>query len=134
MQQQTSTNEKNYHHGRSVFPAAAGYFIAGTGLGAALALLFAPKPGKELREDIVAKTQAGIDTARQTAVEIQHRTGELVDSVKKNALALTDIWKSPEQDMSSSPDGSTREGIERMENETRGGNGKHTARKPSNIV
>lgn len=134
MHQQTSTNEKNYHERRSVIPAAAGYFIAGTGLGAALALLFAPKPGKELREDIAAKTQAGIDTARQTALELQHRTGELVDSAKKNALALTDIWRSPEQASSSSPDGGTREGIERMENEVANGKGKHTARKPSNIV
>lgn len=135
MQNQERTTNQRYNGRISRIPAA-GYLIAGTGIGAALALLFAPRPGRELRHDIAVKTHEGIDTARKTAVEIQQRTGEIVNSVKKNALALTDIWRTPAlaPDVVSSPDGSIQDGIDRLQNESPNFRTRQSTRKQSNIV
>ena len=37
------------------------YLIAGTGIGAALGLLFAPKSGEEIRNDLSSQAQHGMD-------------------------------------------------------------------------
>jgi gas vesicle protein len=42
------------------------YFLVGTGLGAVVALLFAPKTGRELRENIAETTRRGVDKASET--------------------------------------------------------------------
>ncbi len=46
-----------------------GYLLLGGLLGAAAALLFAPKSGRELRSDIADATRVGVDTARDKAGE-----------------------------------------------------------------
>ena len=43
------------------------YLLIGGGIGAMLALLFAPKSGQELRGDIADVTRKGIDRTRETA-------------------------------------------------------------------
>ena len=40
------------------------FFLVGAGIGAVLALLFAPKSGEELRNDIADATRKGIDDHR----------------------------------------------------------------------
>ena len=54
-----------------------GYFLVGAGLGATVALLFAPKAGRELRGDIVNTTYKGIDYADEGAKEIGHRVANV---------------------------------------------------------
>lgn len=45
------------------------YFLAGMGLGAVVALLFAPRSGKETREYISTKAEEGRDYIRQKSEE-----------------------------------------------------------------
>lgn len=74
-------------------------FLAGGVLGAVIALLYAPKPGKELRSDI--KTKAGeiaedaeeyVSAARNKAVDIinegKKRSEVLIAEAKKRAESL----------------------------------------------
>lgn len=56
------------------------FLLVGAGLGATLALLFAPKPGRELRSDIADYTQRGLDAANQGARQLGSRAGELYDA------------------------------------------------------
>ncbi|MGB8510002.1 MAG: YtxH domain-containing protein, partial [Pyrinomonadaceae bacterium] len=42
------------------------YFVIGGTVGAIMALLFAPKSGRELREDLADATRKGVDGARET--------------------------------------------------------------------
>ena len=44
------------------------YLLIGGGIGALLALLFAPKSGEELRGDIADVTRKGIEKGKETAV------------------------------------------------------------------
>jgi len=43
------------------------YLLIGGGIGAVIALLFAPKSGQELRGDIADATRKGIDRSREAA-------------------------------------------------------------------
>lgn len=52
------------------------YLLIGGGIGAILALLFAPKSGQELRGDIADATRKGIDKSREAAHELGQRAGE----------------------------------------------------------
>ncbi|MBC7910097.1 MAG: YtxH domain-containing protein, partial [Pyrinomonadaceae bacterium] len=49
------------------------YLLIGGGIGAILALLFAPKSGQELRGDIADVTRKGIDRTRETATQLGSR-------------------------------------------------------------
>jgi gas vesicle protein len=53
------------------------YLLIGGGLGAILALLFAPKTGSELRGDIADATRRGIDRSREAAQQLGDRAGGL---------------------------------------------------------
>lgn len=52
------------------------YLLIGGGIGAVIALLFAPKSGQELREDIADVTRKGIDRTRDAALYARDRAGE----------------------------------------------------------
>jgi len=52
------------------------YLLIGGGIGAILALLFAPKSGHELRGDIADATRKGIDRSREAAQQLTDRAGE----------------------------------------------------------
>ena len=75
------------------------YLIIGGGIGAILALLFAPKSGVELREDIADVTRKGLEKGREAAGQIgdyageyyevaKDKTGELYQSAQEKAEAL----------------------------------------------
>ena len=51
-------------------------FLLGGAVGAVVALLFAPKSGRELRGDIADVTRKGVDTARERANEYYDTTRE----------------------------------------------------------
>jgi gas vesicle protein len=51
-------------------------FAIGATVGAVVALLFAPKSGRELREDLADATRKGVDRARETGSQLSARAGE----------------------------------------------------------
>lgn len=59
-----------------------GYFLAGLGIGAAIALLLAPRSGEETREYLRERYDDARDLAQRKARELKERTGELVDKGK----------------------------------------------------
>ena len=61
------------------------YFLVGAGIGAVLALLFAPKSGEELRNDIADATRKGIDKSRETAAQLGQKANEYYDTGKQKA-------------------------------------------------
>jgi len=72
------------------------FFLVGAGIGAVLALLFAPKSGEELRNDIADATRKGIDRSRDAAQQLgakateyydtgRAKVGEYYDSAKETA-------------------------------------------------
>ena len=64
------------------------YFLVGAGIGAVTALLFAPKPGSELRADIADVTKRGLDQARDTSRELNERANELYQTGTERASEL----------------------------------------------
>lgn len=61
------------------------YLVVGGGIGAILALLFAPKSGVELREDIADATRKGIEKSKETAAQLQERAGEYYEVSRERA-------------------------------------------------
>lgn len=53
------------------------FLLIGAGIGATLALLFAPKSGRELRGDIADYTKKGLDAANEGARAIGERAAEV---------------------------------------------------------
>ena len=61
------------------------YLLIGGGIGAVIALLFAPKSGQELREDIADVTRKGIEKSKETASQLQERAGEYYEVGRERA-------------------------------------------------
>ena len=64
------------------------YLLIGGGIGAVLALLFAPKSGHELRGDIKDATRKGIDRSREAAQQLGDRAGEYYEATRGRAAEL----------------------------------------------
>lgn len=64
------------------------YLLIGGGIGAVIALLFAPKSGQELRGDLADATRKGIDRSREAAQQIGDRAGEYYESTRERAGEL----------------------------------------------
>src|SRR5882762_700052 len=64
------------------------YLLIGGGIGAILALLFAPKSGQELRTDIADATRKGIDRSRDAAQQLGERAGEYYEQTRERAQEL----------------------------------------------
>jgi len=77
------------------------YFVAGVGLGAAVALLLAPRSGKETRKLIVNKAQDGKDFAAAKGREVRSKSADLIDQGKRFASKqkeqLDDVVESGKQ-------------------------------------
>ncbi len=63
-------------------------FLAGGVVGAVLALLYAPKSGKELRNDIKIKTDGYMDEADKYIEEAKDKAKELINEGKKKSEKL----------------------------------------------
>jgi gas vesicle protein len=61
------------------------YLLVGGGIGAILALLFAPKSGEELRGDIADVTRKGIEKSKEAAAQIQEKAGEYYEVSRDKA-------------------------------------------------
>ena len=66
------------------------YLIAGGLIGAATALLFAPKAGVALRGDIADVTRKGYDGALDLTSRVKDQTGNLVQSIREKGTGLVD--------------------------------------------
>src|ERR1041385_4768631 len=66
------------------------YFLVGAGIGAVLALLFAPKSGEELRNDIADATRKGIDKSKEAASQLGAKAGEYYEATRERAGDLYD--------------------------------------------
>jgi gas vesicle protein len=64
------------------------FLLIGGGLGAIIALLFAPKSGVELRGDIADATRKGIDKGKETASHLQEVAGEYYEVSRERASEL----------------------------------------------
>ncbi len=66
----------------------AASFLAGAVLGAGLALLLAPKSGRELRADISEATDSALEKIKETVSEgkalLSERASQLSDRLKKS--------------------------------------------------
>ncbi len=65
---------------------AFGWFLAGLGLGALVGILYAPKSGRETREDLVATAKDGTEYVRVRAREVVDEAGHLVERGKGQAV------------------------------------------------
>ncbi len=59
-----------------------GFFLAGLGIGAVLALLFAPRSGKETRDLIAQKAEEGRDFVKTKSEEFRQQAEEAVEKGK----------------------------------------------------
>ena len=64
---------------------AFGWFLAGLGLGALVGILYAPKSGRETREDIIASAKDGGEYVKVRAREVYDEAGNLVERGKTQA-------------------------------------------------
>lgn len=64
------------------------YLLIGGGIGAVLALLFAPKSGEELRGDIADATRKGLEKSKETAAQLQEKAGEYYEVTRDKAGEL----------------------------------------------
>jgi gas vesicle protein len=69
-------------------------FLAGGAIGAAMALLFAPKSGKELRNDIKNKTDAYLDEADKYIAEARNKAKVLINDGKEKSEKIINDAKS----------------------------------------
>ncbi len=60
-------------------------FLAGGAIGAILALLYAPKSGKELRNDIRNKTDEYLDDAEKYIADARDKAKDLINEGKKRS-------------------------------------------------
>lgn len=64
------------------------YLLIGGGIGAILALLFAPKSGEELRGDIADATRKGLEKSKEAASLAKERAGEYYEVTRDKAGEL----------------------------------------------
>ncbi|HQZ95733.1 MAG TPA: YtxH domain-containing protein [Pyrinomonadaceae bacterium] len=67
------------------------YLLIGGGIGAVLALLFAPKSGREMRTEIADVSKRGYDLTLEKATELKGQSAEAIKAVKEKAAAVYDF-------------------------------------------
>ena len=71
----------------------ANWFIAGAAVGAAVALLYAPKSGKDTRRFIGEKTEEGKQAVSETGKEIYERSKDIYEKGRKVADDAADLFE-----------------------------------------
>lgn len=74
-------------------------FLAGGTVGAIIALLTAPKSGKELRNDIRVKSEEYFDEAEKYLSEAKDKARELINEGKKKSERIIHDAKSKSEDL-----------------------------------
>ncbi len=60
-----------------------GWFLAGLGIGAAIGMLYAPKAGRETREDLLRRAEESRDYVTNRAREMREQANAYVDKGKQ---------------------------------------------------
>ena len=66
------------------------WFVAGLGVGALVGILYAPKAGRETREDLVNGAREGAEYLRNRTRQAAEQMGDLVDKGKERASDYVD--------------------------------------------
>ena len=69
------------------------WFLAGIGIGALVGILYAPKSGRETREDIASGAREGTEYLRVRTQQAAQEVSALVDKSKQQVSALVDKGK-----------------------------------------
>ena len=100
------------------------YLLIGGSIGAILALLFAPKSGKDLRGDIGDVSRRGYDATLEKANDLKRQSADAVQTVRDKAAVAYDFasgklasGKEAVGDVVSEAAGSVVDRIERMQSE-----------------
>lgn len=64
------------------------YLLVGSGIGAAVALLFAPKPGKELRQDASDAVMHGLESANKTVAQLKETADDYYHKAQEKASEI----------------------------------------------
>lgn len=119
------------------------YLLVGSGIGAALALLFAPKSGTAFRSDISDITHRGYDKTAEIASLVREQSVNLFQTAKEKAGVVIDMTRSQVSDLSNkageTASGVSNElaaGVERLEEKfgEHQTNSSRTGRRSSSIV
>lgn len=81
---------------RSGMPGTILPFAVGLGVGAAVALLFAPKAGEQLRNDISEGVNDGVNQIRSTGKELRRRVQRLADTAQDQVNRVQDAIEAGE--------------------------------------
>jgi len=71
-------------------------FAVGLGVGAAVALLFAPKAGEDLRSDITEGVNDGVNQIRSTGKELRRKVQRLADTAQDQVDRVQDAIEAGE--------------------------------------
>jgi gas vesicle protein len=71
-------------------------FAVGLGVGAAVALLFAPKAGEDLRSDITEGVNDGVNQIRSTGKELKRKVQRLADAAQDQVDGVQDAIEAGE--------------------------------------
>ena len=118
------------------------YLLIGTGIGAAVALLFAPKSGTELRSDIADVTRKGYDATLEKAQDLRVQSTDVIKTVREKADAVYDFAATKLAKGGEAVDGvvadsktAISDGIDHLQNESNlANNSRTTARKSTSIM
>lgn len=83
--------EKNY--------STLGWFVAGVSIGAVIGILFAPKSGRETREDIVSGAREGGEYLRNKAHDASAQAGAIYERSKTQVADLYERGKDQWDDL-----------------------------------
>ena len=85
------------------------YLLIGGGIGAILALLFAPKAGEELRSDIADVTRKGMNKTEELANQISEKAQTVYADTKTKAVEIYDSAKNKMESVASDISKNSRE-------------------------
>ncbi len=79
------------------------YFLAGLALGALGGILFAPRAGDEIREDVRRRTNEGWEYLNEQADKIRDASDKMVQRSKEWMDRQTDSWRSGNENPDQEP-------------------------------
>ena len=81
---------------RNRMPGTVLPFAVGLGVGAAVALLFAPKAGEQLRSDITEGVNDGVNQLRSTGKELKRKVQRLAGAAQDQVDCVQDAIEAGE--------------------------------------
>ena len=101
------------------------YLLIGGGIGSALALLFAPKRGSEMRHDIADVTRKGYDATLEITSDLKQQSADIIHSAKEKVESVYEMAPNKlahgaevTESVVSAPTAAVADGIDRMQNES----------------